>query len=453
MGPMGSVSLHVPVTHAEPWSAGVRFVDSNAIAALRDQLAQCLWVDVMLQARRPISYQVEEHFDTALAFQGGSPDEGPRGLEFGASLASMLLRARKTGFEHVAVSFHNLTTFAQGAIGPDDAVALQYLAQLAQDGAIALYLRPADASLPAYVTPTALSDALLPEGATLDSGRDPIAEIGETLGIERAGLWARQLSQAKGPQPLSSLEKLLTESYLPLASAVALGSLDSRMRDACEDFREHFIRNYTDTFSTFGAAAKRPRMLCDLPDWVGRAARLHGARHTHFLYVSKLRWDLGQLLRGRLEQRLSGKGRIADQSVLWSALPTTTSRQLDLLGRGIEALRDPVDADAWSEPVRGRTAETIRRMKIGAREIHKLDIVETRLAEARNRVLPALPAIATELAELSGRYIDTLPNRSLVAIFGDHGFAIDRDGAVISGGASPEEVIVPVLLVLVGDVH
>ncbi len=450
---MGSASLYTEVTPREPWLGGVRFVDADVLASLQEAHVHCLWVNVTLQPRRPLSYQVEEHFDTALALQGDAPDEDPRGLDFAASIACMLLRAQKSGFHHVAISFHNLTKFAQGALGPDDASALQHLARIAQDGAIALLLRPEDATLQAYVGTTALSEALLPEGAALDTGRDPIAEISETIGIERAGLWARQLSQAKGPQPLSSLERLLTEAYLPLASAVALGTIDSHMRDVCEDFREHFVRSYTDAFSTFGAAAKRPRMLCDLPDWVARAARLHGARHTHLLYVSKLRWDLGQLLRARLEQRLTGKGRVADQTVLWSALPTTTSRQLDVLARGIEALRTPTDDEAWSEPVRGRTAETIRRTKVGTRDIHKLDIVDTRLAQARNRVMPALPDIASELGELTGRYIDALPNRSLVAIFGDHGFAFDRNGSAISGGASPEEVIVPVLLILVGDVH
>ncbi len=451
--PMGSASLQTTLPFSEPWLGGVRFVEGDVVAKLQADFAHCLWVNVALQPRRPLSYQVEEQFDTALALQGDALDEDPRGLDFAASIACMLLRAQKSGFHHVAISFHNLTKFAQGALAPDDASALGHLARIAQDGAIALYLRHEDASLPAYVSTIALSDALLPEGAALDTGRDPIAEIGETIGIERAGLWARQLAQAKGPQPLSSLEKLLTEAYLPLASAVALGTVDARMRDACEDFREHFIRNYTDAFSTFGAAAKRPRMLCDLPDWVARAARLHGARHTHFLYVSKLRWDLGQLLRTRLEQKLVGKGRIADQTVLWSALPTTTSRQLDVLARGLEALRAPVDDEAWSEPVRGRTAETIRRTKVGVRDIHKLDIVDTRLEGARNRVMPALVDIAAELADLIGRYVDALPNRSLVAIFGDHGFAFDRNGAAISGGASPEEVIVPALLVLVGDVH
>jgi hypothetical protein len=50
-----------------------------------------------------------------------------------------------------------------------------------------------------------------------------------------------------------------------------------------------------------------------------------------------------------------------------------------------------------------------------------------------------------------------LPPKTLVFVFGDHGFVLDPlDGGTTrgrSGGASPEEVLVPAFAWLVGSVH
>jgi hypothetical protein len=38
-------------------------------------------------------------------------------------------------------------------------------------------------------------------------------------------------------------------------------------------------------------------------------------------------------------------------------------------------------------------------------------------------------------------------------IVGDHGFGVDRRGEVVTGGASPEEVLVPAFAWLLGELH
>jgi hypothetical protein len=110
-----------------------------------------------------------------------------------------------------------------------------------------------------------------------------------------------------------------------------------------------------------------------------------------------------------------------------------------------------VDADA--EPPRGRTADYVRRLRVGPRELHKLDIVESRLQAARGAVLRSLPEIAEATAEAIARHVRTLPPNTLLYVFGDHGFTVDRAGAARQGGASPEEVLVGAFSLLVGDVH
>ena len=114
-------------------------------------------------------------------------------------------------------------------------------------------------------------------------------------------------------------------------------------------------------------------------------------------------------------------------------------------------MRGETAAESDAEPMRGRTAETIRRVKIGHRDVFKLDVLQARLSE---------PTSAIELRELAGavadailRHTQTLAARTLLYVFGDHGFARDRAGAVTQGGASPEEVLVPAFSFLVGSVH
>jgi hypothetical protein len=57
------------------------------------------------------------------------------------------------------------------------------------------------------------------------------------------------------------------------------------------------------------------------------------------------------------------------------------------------------------------------------------------------------------------RYLESLPPRTLLFIFGDHGFRLPRTpdgrstGPATQGGASPEEVLVPAYAWLSGGVH
>jgi hypothetical protein len=71
----------------------------------------------------------------------------------------------------------------------------------------------------------------------------------------------------------------------------------------------------------------------------------------------------------------------------------------------------------------------------------------------RDGVLGALPGLADATADVIARHAETLAPRTLLFVFGDHGFAIDRHGAALEGGASPEEVLVGGFALLVADVH
>ena len=108
--------------------------------------------------------------------------------------------------------------------------------------------------------------------------------------------WTLQLVAARGPQSLAALEKLFTDSYMPLSGAIAAGLDDPRARGAHDEFRAAFSKSYSEAFPTFSATAKRPRMVLDIHDTAGRIARLHGARSTRMLLVDAMRWDVSRCL-------------------------------------------------------------------------------------------------------------------------------------------------------------
>jgi hypothetical protein len=309
-----------------------------------------------------------------------------------------------------------------------------------------LGIRPAEPNAPVEIRTTTL-------GTTAPASPSAIAGANVVEREERWRGWTLELAAARGPQAPACLEKLFSESYMPLGAALASGLDDPRARTAYDEFRNTFARIYIETFPTFAVTTKRPRMVLDAHDVAARIARLHGARCARLLLVDSMRWDLSRLVQERVGVRLGARAALTDELVLWSALPTTTMRQLETLARGVEALRAPGELDSDAEHPRERTAEFVRRLRVGPREIHKLDYVEARVQNARGSVLRSLPDIAQVTADVIARHAESLAPHTLLFVFGDHGFAIDRTGSARQGGASPEEVLVGAFALLVGDVH
>lgn len=272
--------------------------------------------------------------------------------------------------------------------------------------------------------------------------------------------WAIALDAARGPQPLAAFERLFVESYMPLANAIAQGLDDPRAVRAHDEFRDGFEQTYTDAFVTFGATARRPRLVMDAFDVAVKQARLHNARATHVLVVEAMRHDLGSIVRDQIADRAAATVSLTSESLLWSSLPTTTYRQLETLARGMDALRAPAAEDG-SESLRGRSAELVRRLRVGSRELYKLDVVPSMLGalpdptigKSSEHVIAALADVGMSVADAVLRHVETLAPRTLLLVLGDHGFMVDRKGRITHGGASPEEVLVPCLAYLVGELH
>jgi hypothetical protein len=281
--------------------------------------------------------------------------------------------------------------------------------------------------------------------------------------IVHAAEWrahAVELDKARGPKPVSVIDKLFTTRYMPLLGALARGEVDGGVKSVIDAFRTNFEHSYREAFSALRITGKRPPMVFDAPDLASRLGRLNGARAVKLLLVDAMRFDIGERVASRLGERLTGRAVCVERTLLWAAIPTTTQTQMTLLSRGQEGLREaepPLEPEA--EIVRGRAVGTVRRERIGAREVMKLDVVEARLRTAGAGYEDRIEGLAEEVAQITSRYVETLPPRTLLFIFGDHGFRLPAGqdgrstGTATQGGVSPEEVLVPAHAWLIGGVH
>ena len=271
---------------------------------------------------------------------------------------------------------------------------------------------------------------------------------------------AVELDKARGPKPVSVIDKLFSSRYMPLVGAIARGEVDTTVKSVADTWRMNFEHSYREAFSSLRVTGKRPPMVFDAPDIAGRIGRLNGARVVKLLLVDAMRFDIGERVAQHLTERLAGRAVCVERMLLWSAIPTTTATQAALIARGPEGLRD-VDPAHEPDPeiVRGRAVTTVRRERLGSREVMKLDLVEARLRGAGIGYDERLESIAEEVAQVTVRYIESLPPRTLLFLFGDHGFRLPSSpdgrttGPATQGGVSPEEVLVPGQAWLVGGVH
>lgn len=305
--------------------------------------------------------------------------------------------------------------------------------------------RPALVQLPPRV-------AVAPSVSSPPTTEEPAAPKSAT--VRRTALDKRELDAhaealrcSRGPRPLAQVERMFVERYVPLSDAELHGEADDFQRGARHEWAGSFAKSYAEAWSSLRVSGKRPQMVMDAPALAARTARLHGARGIELFLVDGMRYDLGCMVQDRLRSSLAGQASCAERLVLWSALPSSTAMQLECLARGAEALTGHGNIDEDAMVVRGRALSTPRRLRVGARDLVKLDLVEARLRELGVPLPERFASLADEVAAAITKHLETLPPRTLVFVFGDHGFLIDGtsrgSGPARQGGASPDEVLVP----------
>jgi len=380
----------------------------------------------------------------------GSADRPADSWADGADLAARMAAALGD-LDDVSVSQTPEELFSAGAFEPELDPATE-----AVTSAPRLFAEPSPAIAP---------PAAAPVPAEPESQQETPDEAAQVRGarIVDAAEWrtfALELDAARGPKPVSAIERLFRSRYVPLLSAEARGETDAAVSAVIDEWRTSFAQSYLDSFSALRVTGRRPPMVLDAPELAARIGRLNGARMVKLLMVDCMSFELGERVAHRLRDQQTGRAVCVERTMLWAALPSNTPTQMTLLSKGPGALSDPqLGASGEPDVARGRAVSTLRRTRIGQRELMKLDLVESRLQSAGPEYDERMEGLADEVSDVIGRYVDTLPSRTLLFVFGDHGFQLQAGpngwatGAATQGGASPEEVLVSGHAWLVDGMH
>jgi hypothetical protein len=298
-----------------------------------------------------------------------------------------------------------------------------------------------------------VSETMTLAGAAAPDPNDPFNQ----LASREWKTWVQNLEAARGPKPLSVIERMFVTDYTRLREAVRRGVAAPSANAILDEWQASFSKSYAQAFDALRARGKRPTMVLDIVEMAARLGRLQGAKRVQLLMVDGLRFDLGLMVQDRMRQTVDAS--LAERLLLWSALPSVTQYQLELLGKGPDGLKEPGVSDEPPALVaRGAAARVPRRVRTGRIELFKLDVVEDCLREVGAPVLERMDSIADQTAAAISDYLSKQPPRTMVVAFGDHGFSLDPKKAgtteeVLQGGSSPEEVLVPAFAWLTGAVH
>jgi hypothetical protein len=273
--------------------------------------------------------------------------------------------------------------------------------------------------------------------------------------ILRCASWAQQLQNMCGTKTHGSVERAFLTAYLPLSREVAAGRAPEEARSALDKWAEGFAQSYASAFKALGSHAKRPKMVKDVVElgfqWLGQ----HRARQCQLLLVTGMRFDLGQRLNEHIERRLLGRAVCADQTLLWAALPSNSeAQQIVDPGQG-RATRQPKSDTPPAAHGAAPAAAGIHSLRIGNRELFRLDEIPSHLGEPGEPEAERLERLATTIADNIVPWLQEQPPETLVVLFGDHGFhwqATQRGTSPAQrGGALPEQVLVPASAWVLGN--
>ncbi len=494
-----------PTPRPEPVSLprrGFLFLDDDARADVREALGAARYVVAALGA--PAKNGLEEAFDDAvehvLTMRGALPPTTDIEDCMALKVDDQLARTKALGARGLALVLPKLAEIAdEDGLSTRDSEALRAWLDATQKAPVVLLADAADRSTkllmpqtlgdvvdaprsakqpispvlvkvappPTQVAvaapPVAAARAPEPAPAAASATKAPAARRDEQ--VVKSAEWrgfAMDLDAARGPKPVAAIERLFATRYMPLVGALANGEVDGAVAAVVDEFRTSFERSYRDGYAALRVSGKRPPMVLDAPDIAARLARQNNARGVKLVLIDGMRFDLGERVAARMASSLSGRAVCIEKMTLWAALPAVTRTQMALLARGASGLREPgpeEGPDSTPDVARGRAAATLRRERIGSRELMKLDILETRLKLSGPSADERLEALSEEVTDIVLRYEATLPTRTLLCVFGDHGFRLPKapdgvsTGPATQGGTTPEEVLVPMHAWLLGDVH
>ncbi|MGI9953102.1 DUF6079 family protein [Moorellaceae bacterium AZ2] len=251
---------------------------------------------------------------------------------------------------------------------------------------------------------------------------------------------------------LGSLESLYAYlqqrlSTLGLAEAFPLMQVEREVRRILESY-SHAFREF------YGEGSVAPGLTMEqLLSRLERYRQRWRPGALYFIWVDGLRWDAYEVMVAELGRAGVLYEEVA-RGLLWCPVPTVTATQLARLEGAGEPLRFLEIGLPSSDP--GELAQWGNRLAPGEpKPALRLNLVD-------EKVHTSTADYATFLAELALGFrrqllpvVSALPERSLILVAGDHGYMVNyafrpedkqHSPRYLHGGVSPQEVLVPWLL-------
>lgn len=248
----------------------------------------------------------------------------------------------------------------------------------------------------------------------------------------------RELQATDGTCGWDEIEYRFTHCYLPLQQMLSTIAQREAAEKALLDWASAFAQSYRSAFEALrNNRGKRPRMVLDVPSHAFQLSRKLEIEQCKLVLVDAMRADLAPIVMDKLRLQMMHTAECVGDGLLWSALPSTTAAQMELIARGTDSLRHYTGELSEEQLLsRGNDLRKLRPVRVGSHRMYKLDIVQYLTRDTAVHDRAKLEQYAAEIATSVGRFLRQQGPNSLVYVFGDHGFG----GAC---EASPENVLVP----------
>ena len=213
-------------------------------------------------------------------------------------------------------------------------------------------------------------------------------------------------------------------------------------------FKDFYIKNYP---SWRNGEKPRPYFIHNIvPEVFPYYKKALKAEHSEFFLLDAMRWDLWGYIKRKVISSIP-QIRVVKEIPLWAHPPTVTSVQMD----GFYSSSWPAGVTLKNDFLAGENfdleSEKIEEKSIGEERLIKYNLIDNKLHVSPDDMVTLYREINLRLETYLSVYFDSLPAKSMVLLFSDHGFKEntgfpDKKKRYSHGGLSLWEVMVPLVI-------
>ncbi len=236
---------------------------------------------------------------------------------------------------------------------------------------------------------------------------------------------------------------------------IFLHQLKDRLDGIFKLYNDEFIKFYSASYVKWKKGEKpRPYFIQDIiSDILPVYSNSLRAEHIEYLLLDGLRWDLWGYIKKKRFPSFS-QCRIVREIPLWAHAPTVTSVQMEALHLADWPSKATLDVFSFDElPFEEEiNLQEERKQTAGLEHFIKYNLIDNKIHNSCEDLHVLYQEIDLQLGVYLEAYMKSLPQKTMVILFSDHGFReINKvpygKNRYVHGSISLEEVIVPLVVI------